>query len=519
MEDYYYQQSNQRQNRRDLKKFGIAFGLFAGIIVAFFAVYNRSIIEVQVDGRASDPAHYKLINQATGDVTEFDSDSALVSKHIPRGSYEVLVTQKDSSFFSIVSTKPLFGKTRTEGTLNTEKGREFVGNNPGPCMNYNQVLYTFSCGGKLQTLTKHEPADAQNPTVSQSFGGDLENVTVSSLFQLGGRTFALTEGFFSLEDADEKVNVLEFDGGMQVIKNQELTVKSPEQLFGAVSYGNGFLLYNNDLSRLTVHESPEDIAGKVIDIEKPGAESLSLQQLSVSGDKIAATFSNKDRALDSDDKNKRSKKQQTIVQLYDKGNTKSFIFDGTYYTSQLCAEEYICLVQDRKLFVYKLDEDKPKKIFETTNVYNVSSSGKNILVNRYDGVFELNPETKIGYVQYSYSDYEPCGLEPVRGVGYVLCLINTKDDKVAVLVNNSTGTDNIDKKILSIIGQPYVSNVSIYKNYVYISPDLGEPEYQEAIKGFGYDAELAKSVDSKLNALIDEIKIDRSRYTIVNLLK
>ncbi len=72
------------------------------------------------------------------------------------------------------------------------------------------------------------------------------------------------------------------------------------------------------------------------------------------------------------------------------------------------------------------------------------------------------------------------------------------------------------KKVVSILGQPYVDTVSAYKSFIYVVPDLGSLVYNPAANGYTYDQAIKQKTSADINSLVGRLGIDRSRYTVIN---
>lgn len=498
--------------KRSLFALSIIFILFFGLM--YF--YNRSYLEIRVQNPEEGQIEYYITNQSTGGTVSTKSDSASIKKMVARGSYEIVVKQKNSNSLSLASTKPLLANTIVDTTLSQEKAREFVGNNPGPCMFYSGILYSSPCESILANLRAHTPADTTTPTTTVAPPEDVGEIPLNSFIEYQNNPLVLL-GTTHAEQEEISERLFKLNPDASISGYTSWTSRTPENT-KAINYQNGILTYKaGTLTDITYRASPSGEA-KLLDIPRVQADNLSAQQLSVSGDKISVSYTNSTRPYDSDDRQK-IKNPQTLIQIYDGSDTRTYDFDGIYYTSGVCATNYICLLQDRKLQIYDIRPSKPKKIATITNVYKVIESGmapEQLRVVRYDGLYLFDVSKLSGYAPMMFGAYQPCGVENASNDQTLLCVINEKEEKAALVVKKDGTSDSIESKVSELLKLPYVLDVSVYKSFIYIVPNLGEPEYRDELKGFGYDPALKKSADQKIKGALQKLGIDSSKYTVIN---
>jgi hypothetical protein len=101
-----------------------------------------------------------------------------------------------------------------------------------------------------------------------------------------------------------------------------------------------------------------------------------------------------------------------------------------------------------------------------------------------------------------------------------LCTKDENGKKVALLVNQEQeNTDSINIKIEQLARLSEVKSVSIYGRYIYISPDIGNPQPNPQTGFFEYDKTTVKNANAIINQEIDRIGISRSTYTIINTIQ
>ena len=510
-------QNRPQITSRHLKQLAAITAVLLIFIVVFLWFFNHSFIKVTVETPVNGEVSYALVNQKTKKSIEATTKSSTIKKLVKKGTYEILIKNSETSSLSVESTKPFLKTTSVNSQLQQEKSRAFVGDNPSPCMDYDQfILVSYACSGDYRDASAHLPATAGTPTITQNDADDFENLSFGGLIKINDKKMAFTEGHYDVESTEQENRLFEIGDKLEPSNGQKLPGLSSEKVHRINKYRDGFLVFSNDYSDIKYFSSPAELAEN-IEITAPEDSELGGQQLSIEAARIALAYSSPDRDLEAEENEKSKGGETTSVQVYENGKTKSFLFKGSFYLAQLCGGKYLCMVQDRELGVYDISGERAKEIIRVGNVYNLKSAGDNLLIVRYDGVFEFDVEKRYGYMQYSFGEYTPCGVELAQDKGYVLCMINPKKDKVALYVDpENNNTDSIDKKVLKLLSLPYISTVSAYKSFIYISPELGELEYDSNARGYIPNPEIKQKANEDINNIISEIGIDRSAYKIIN---
>lgn len=519
MQDIYLPQARLSRKNTRTKLFGV--GFFIILCILFWWIYNHSYIEVERPSGSSGQVTYELVSQPSGELVTINSESAKIKKLVRKGSYEVSVKKEGSGSMSIVSTKPLLQTTNVSMQLHAEKSREFIGNNPSPCMYYDlSLLYSYECGSSYSRSRVHLPANNDIATTVQRPPNALD-LSLESIYSYRGKNVALLRGFAGMNAETEisATRLYDIKSDLSLDNKRDLKGVDSSVSQKITSYKEGFLVYDSAFMNINYYKDA-DREPEAIKISAPKNSGLIAKSLSTAKNRIAVSYIDSSASLEPAE-NGKTDRGSSAVQVYEDGHTKSFSFEQNYSIVQLCAEKYLCMVRDRQLEIYNIDGDKPKLLVNVGNVYNLITKTDGMLsIFRYDGVFEFDIENKLGYVEYDLGSYTPCGVQVVQAGGYVLCLINPNGDKVALYIDpKKDNDDSIDKKILTFLNQPYITNVSVYKNFVYISPELGELVYDSRSDNFIYDREIVRKTNQDIDELIANSGIDTSKYTIVNTIK
>lgn len=499
----------QPQQRRTLKVLLILTTLLLSILFVFFWVYSHAFIKVSVDNLGNGDTTIKLINQASGHETTINKASLPFKQLVGRGSYEVLVTQNETSYYSLIQTGGFLSATTASGKLEIEKSRSFVGNNPNPCMYYaGATLLSRACDGNLSDIVEHLPADAKTPPITQTSGAAPNSPVVYALFRLGDQNVVILN--------DSGYAAYQLQAGIKLTNYTRLPDLRAENEYSFQPYQEGFLAYALVSGDIRYYKSLAT-APTTISISAPKDEGLSAFALSTSGKHIAIGYSNSLAGQDPENIKSATKDSKTVVQIYEDGKAKSFEFRGVYSKMNLCGDKYLCLVSAKQLSVFDIRGEKAIKLFAINNVSAIESGQSGLVVIKDDSVIGIDIAKRIGSIQYSFGSYKYCGDSQAQNGGYVLCVINPKNNRVALLVDPAqNNVDSIDKKVLSMLDQPFIETVSAYKSFIYVSPNLGSLVYDPATKGYTYSPAIKQKAAADINSLVGRLGIDKSRYTVIN---
>jgi hypothetical protein len=482
--------------------------IFLLIFVAIW-IYGHSYIEVVVDNPSQGDVTYELLNQNSAKSSSKNQKETSYKVMIPKGDYDLVVTQAGQSAFAAAHSGGFLKKTTLHLSLSPEKSRQFVGDNPSSCLYYDSVLYSYDCGGSINSLAEHVPATPILPTFA-----DKKFKSNRASFEAVIKT---PSGVYSLMhligESEESSHVAYTIGNnFEVAKTTILHELDTEKSYSFYPYENGFIAYDSDFN-VRYFSSAVAPAAKIA-LDKPNTKNLQPQLLNVSGGSIVANYSN---ATSGEQSQASAGKAKNEIVIYSDGKNIHVNMDKHLISDvNLCGNQNLCFTSDNKLWVYDISGQKPKLILKIADVKAFRSAPQGLLAVRSQGVFNINPTSGAGYMEYSFGDYKYCGIQN-DDTGYTLCLINSKNRKVALHINQSGGnTDSIDKKIAALIKKPEVLNVSAYGKYVFISPSVGDLVYIPAKGGYGYDPNSVKTAADKINQEIADLNIDRAAYTIIN---
>lgn len=522
-ESYSYQQIQPNKIRRMI----LLSTILVAVLGIFFFIYSHAFISVKVTGAKEGLVTYELINQKTGDITIVEGESGNLKKMVTRGNYEVMARQGETSYYALSSTGIFLSTTTVEGSLQPEKARSFVGNNPDSCMNYiNQVLFSYNCEGGVGSLKIHMPATSDTPTTAQSVPGGPGDVPIGGTIQLNGKTLLLMNQISGQEGSKGSSVLYELAPDLTLANPVALAgiEVDEEKSYTIQPYKKGFILYDDKMENILYYESPAS-QPEEIKIEAPKGEELVAFEVTTQDDRLAVIYSqisgnessdeDQDRAVNSEETV--VTKGNTIFQVYQNGKVKSFDFKGGYTNARLCGKQNICLVNGPVLAVYDISGDKQKELFRVNNAADTMDDGDTLVVFREKDVLGLDMESLTGQIQYSFGNYIPCETTGVEEGGYIVCGTDPKNTRSSLYIDTSQpNSDSIDKKILSLLEAPFISAVSAYKSYIYIVPELGSSIYNPETNTYGPDPEVKQKATDDINKIVGDLGIDRSTYNIIN---
>lgn len=504
MEPDYTQLLTPRRLRRIL--------IFTVIVVlslfTLYWLYSHAYVEVTLANSASGDVSYSLTNQKTQKTTTFTSAASTINKLIPKGSYELLAQQNQTSYYSVIQAHGFLRKTSIQAHLQSEHIRRFVGNNPGNCMYYvNQILSSSNCGDSFASLNVHVPATQNQPTLVQknqsNIDGNVEGIIKTNegslvlLQQVGGGVHTI----YNLKN-----NLILGNG-------HALSELDTNKSYSVHNYKTGFVVYDSSSEQFLYYTSTS-AKPTTITINGSLDKSFEPYAMSVDDSSIAVAYTN----IPDTTEGPKVKKSKTEIVVYDGTNTRQFSFNKQYGSVSSCGQNRLCLLANKQLEVYDIAGDKQVPKFSLSSVEAIENSTKGLLVVKEKGVLQLNATNGDGFMSYSFGDYAFCGIQvDPDAQAYTLCLTNNKQKKVALHIDqNIDNIDNIDKKIAELLKSSDISDVSIYDKYIFISPQLGDLVFDESLQSFDYDPGVKKTVNAAIGQQITTLGIDKTKYQIIN---
>lgn len=505
--------------RRRIITIAIALSLIIGIIYSLVWFASTGSVDVKVvNGSGNSSYSYSFSGNSSS--SEVESEATHVKKRLKKGTYFVTVQSNESSSIKLISVGGWLKTSSVDLSLEPEKAREFVGDEPGFCMNYSQdFLYSFDCsepGG----LKAHQPAKADTPTsvVSEA---EPPYLNLRDIITVQGkpRAFVVDPDGHSGDSGVEMYNIdqsLSLDGRLDLQGVGSTT--NPR----AMAYKDGYVVYSKDFSVIKFFD-PTDEDGSDIGQIKPAPEYVNPVELSIFNDEFGGLFNGSNEGEDigssgnTNDKQEVSKGESQFVFLKSKQTIK---LKKTYTSGVICGENRLCLIGNHVLDIYEVRGNKAKLIVSFPGAEKVAANNGKISLITDKGLVVLDQTSLNGSLYYSFAEGAGyCGFTSA-GDKYVVCATNEKAGTSALLVDPSrVNDDSIDKKIAKLISDESIKDISIYKKFIFISPSLNEFVYDPVLNIQTYNPEKLKESTNKINSLISSSGIDRNKYSISNVLE
>lgn len=489
------------------------------LLAILYWLSTHAFIEVLVENPAvNNEISYSFRGNSAEKPTIKTTKSTKVRKLVSRGTHEVLIKQNESSYFTVVKTSGFLSKTAIGAVLSPERKRSFAGDNPGPCVYFiGGVLASAGCNDSYSNLRLHAPASSSQPTYLQSGSSPITG-TIEGLIKLGGTSYILVKAPDADEDQGAPHTLYQVTDNLDLSQGIPLSGLNENTYYSMLAYKDGFIVLSDTFDQVLYYASPTSQAS-TITVNRPANLELKPYALSVQDQSIVVAYSNNTEEEVADVHDVGTKRVNTVVVVHDgQNNSKQFDFKGSFSSVKSCGSGKLCMLRADKLEVYDLSKKKPRLLFSVSDVAAIENLSGGLVIARKNEVLNLDIESQKGAIDYSLGDYRFCGVK-TDDKNYALCLISSRSQKTALLINREAeNTDSIDKKIAGLLPMSEISNVSVYGNYIFISPALGELIFSEATGGYGYDETLKREVNAKIDRKIDALGIDRKSYTVINTL-
>ncbi len=480
-------------------------------IGTFFWFYNHAYLEVSVANPQKGTLTYTITNLSSHKSTTIKS-TASIKRLVTKGQYSVLVQQSETSAFNAVKLGGFLEDVRVQTKLSGEKERQFVGDNPASCMYYlGQRLLSTNCFDLYSQVIEHVPASSELPTYTRKVPGQVDGV-VEGLFPIGQATVVVLR---STNNSGHVSYLMSND--LSLNNGVFLPNLNRDKTYTVEPYKDGFIAYDTSFDEVLYFSSRSSPPTK-ISLTKPKNNSLQAAALKVQGTTILAKYSTSQGEVSNTGQDKETTKQskngKTTIVISGQPNEYNFKFAVSDFS--LCGQQKLCVISDSELRVYDIRGAKPVYLFGVAGVQSILQSANLLVAVRNDGALSLNVEQQTGSFDYTYgNDLSYCGSSPTETVSYLLCAKGGKGKSSALYINpNKINTDSIDKKLAGLIRVSAVRDVSVYKGFIYISPDLGKP--QQTAHGFDYPAAVKAEANKEINDAVRTLQINTNTYKIIN---
>ena len=508
----------QFQNPIQAKRRTFTIILVGALLIVLWWFYSHAYLEITIDNPENSSISYALTNQRDRDTINITGSEVGIKKLVRKGNYEILISQDDASYFEVIKSGSFLTTQTIRAKLVPENDRKFVGDNPASCMHFTgQILFSLSCQGAVNDLQLHVPASANQPTHTIKSSSPIEGL-VEGIVKIEGETviLLLSEGD---EDTQPSHILYRLHDDLSISEPRILTGLDPNKVYSIQAYDTGFIVHDQLLKEVWEYSSTMTNPLQ-IRLENALKKPLTAYSLSARDQAVAIAYTEfiaEDELVDGE----REPEKKRVEVVLKEGNEIRVLKFKKFATVILCGDSKLCLLSpdSQELEIYDISGKKQSLIYKIGSVETIKNFPGGLLVAREGEIILLDVAERKGFKSYDLGDYEYCGIE-TDGQGYTLCLSNSEQRRVALHINQAAiNTDSIDKKIFDLQAMDEISAVSIYDNYIFISPELGEVVYDEVSGFFTYDPGVKKSVNSRIDQAISSLSINRDRYTIINTLE
>jgi len=505
-------------SRLSKRKLFVLFFVALLILLGIYAVYYVSTVSyITISLEDPENSSVTIANQNTDMDKLLSLKSQDTKVRVKKGSYEVYYQSPKGTFFEIVNTKGFLATTTVLINEQPQRKRIFIGDNPKPCMEYTTVLVSYGCGGPFEQVLTHVPATRTVPTYTvRDNSSPVSTGDVADIFTYKGKSTALLLAP-SLNEGPSIYGFWELSFMPNAPTEKILVATLPElstlKQYSVSSYMEGVMISSFDLAEAYYYSSLVDDTPKKINIPEFSNNKYSPTKISSRVDSYAVLYNNIDIPYD------RSKGSAEGSGLIIQQDTEviSKSYNKTYSELSFCGLQTICLLDyEGVMDIFSITEDGEIDFsYSLSNVTSVSPISDNmVIVANKQTVLLLNITSKTGYTIIDSGEY---GFGKTKVVNNSLVLVTTNNNtgSSALLVSlDKPNTDSIDKKINSLAENTFIKKVSAYKNFIYISPNLGDLIFVNGTNSLGYNQKTIEQAKKSISQLLLEVELVPSNYTV-----
>jgi len=482
------------------------------VLGALYWVSQMSFITIEASGGKDGMYEYVLTDQKSNK-TQTVSGGASIKRLVKRGNFEIMARQDEMNGFKIVRSGGFFGTTSVVLPMQKERERTFVGNNPASCFQLiSGKLYSYNCGGDFGAINQHVPATATQATYTQMVASNNERGLIEGMAQTKEGTVALVQ--LSVGDEGEEAKDAQVSHILYVLRdNLKVTRRIPvgelnENMTYGLLYSEGSLVFmpqgEGDSFQLA------NLSGKASKMTQPAPKSKGLILLT------SDAKDNKTVFLYGKQPTNNTKPGSEII--VSSPETVHFSSKNDYQKVSFCSE-YICAVDSTGLSVFAIDSGELKKTLHINNVVSVLSLGQEVVAVRKGDSLRIDLKNGEGFAEYRYGSYSLNDAEKTAD-GYVLTLTNENGKKIALAINPATAdtSNELDKKITALAESQALNDVSVYRSYIYLSPNYGAL-VPNATGELDYDPATKRQVNNDIQQELTKLSLPPQGYTITNFLR
>lgn len=501
-------------NNRRIVQLIISLILFLGFIAGVYWAYGMSRISIVL------PEGNKTItisNVAYRKV--FETSDLSFSQLLPSGSYQVNVQSinDETGYTKVVKTGNFFSETTVTPELFDQKPRSFIADNPLECKELlKEVLVSYPCSGQLENMTLHVPATKDTPTYSKTIK-DYLNSKIEEFVEP------------SIETIEAVVNKIDH---LQVLTYSRRAGENIHNLYKVSIEGNQIKpTYERSISSIPDHTQ---FTGIVKD-DKLYLYDRFFRNV-YTGDDFESLEKINDEDLIVPDKdfflNNRQASNNNYLSIFEKapssstdtvddliskviitsdGKDKSRTINTQIVRSDFCGD-YVCTLSSTGEF-YLLDKNL-NTLLSNVGVVDYTLGKDSVVIASENNIWQINLGNLSGPLLFSSSEIKITDLSTTQGK--IIATVETSYKNYALELDSSGPLPFIDKNLMDILSGDNndIENISIYRNFIYIVPDLGSKVLNTTSGRLEYSESAKNSARKSISSSLEQSGINNTDYQI-----
>ncbi len=461
--------------------------------VYFFYQRGRLSIDNLPEGTTS----VEIMKQDETTATEVVGDT--FTKTLKSGTYTILIKNGNESQILTAEVGSFFSNTSVTAALVSQQPREFVAENPRGCITaIAESFLSYPCDGPVSGIVFHVPANESMPTFTRKVRAARDEAgTQKSPEEVG-----VIEDFV---DLNGKKLLLAYTNGeygaLHSVYEMSVVQNEPTLLFlGSLdSLGDELFYVLKDSQGIVLRGKKTPIIYKGADFNKLSLASEESRDnlLSYDGSTDLSSFIfSKSIPKNGGDEYEVTQAGTTLeITSLDKSIEKKFT--GTINRVSFCGD-YVCVINEKKSLT--LFDKNLSVVVSIAGVSDYRAISDTIFIVKDSAILYFDTTSLDGYILYSNTDFKLSGLRTVDKT--IFAVINSGQKEH--LLRLGAG-DFVDQALPALFENPFINTLSIYKKFIFASPELGERIPTE--RGlYEYDPAVKAAAKLSIDQTIDQVR-------------
>ena len=496
--------NNERIERIKVIKLLLALSV---LIIGYFALnYVFNTGQLTIAGLSGSQSEVSIM--ADGYNNTFSTDSTEYSTRLPTGKYTITVKNGQASFVKAISIGRFLTKETVTAELTEESKREFVADNPRSCIaEVSGYIATYTCNGPVSSLVIHLPADTnkasttvklkrsiqESNSVNSQLSIDAIEETIDSpsviesVLKIGDKTYLLLY-LYDEQGTYHTVYEVAVNNNVPTITFLKTIDGLGDGLYQATSFNDQIILSNPDGSKVIVGSNFDDLA-LVKDEEKTDAVSSSYR----SG-VLARVYSETEKGAQVFE----LPNGNSILTTEKDGKSNEKTIDKNVLKMSFCGELLCVLTDDKLLTIYN---DSLGSVATIPEIEELKISNDLVYLLKNNQLIEFDTRQLQGYIVYSTDTFKLSSFSTYRNELYVTIDSGNKQHLLRV---SAQAPDYTDRAVSPLFNNGFINTVSVYKNYIFVVPELGQ-RVQTEDGTYEYDEVTKDAARESINASLSEI--------------